>query len=74
MVFYSPEAVAIKKLEPVSKDQIYSAFAKAELIVMTDPSEFENWLLEQDLQTAVLLLLSSGNYGGLDLSKINLPE
>ncbi len=72
VVFYSPDAVAIKKLEPVSKEQILKAFDQKDLTVMTNPQEFEEWLLGQDLSNSVLLLMSSGNYGGLDLNKIQI--
>ena len=41
VVFYSPHAVEIKKLDPVSKEQIRDAFSKENLIVMTDPTEFK---------------------------------
>ena len=70
VVFYSPHAVEIKKLDPVSKEQIRDAFSKENLIVMTDPTEFKNWLFEQDLKNTALLLMSSGNYGGLDFEEL----
>ena len=41
-----------------------------DLIVMTDPEEFKTWLFEQNLAQTALLLMSSGNYGGLDFDKL----
>ena len=41
------------------------------LIGMTDPSEFKTWLFDQNLDNAALLLMSSGNYGGLDFEELN---
>jgi UDP-N-acetylmuramate: L-alanyl-gamma-D-glutamyl-meso-diaminopimelate ligase len=70
VVFYSPDAVELKGLEPVSKEQIKEAFKNDGLIVMTDPAEFKVWLFKQKLAHAVLLLMSSGNYGGLDFEKV----
>lgn len=70
VVFYSPDAVEIKKLAPVSKEQILEAFDRDDLIVMTDPSAFKEWLFEQSLDHAALLLMSSGNYGGLDFEEL----
>lgn len=70
VVFYSPDAVAIKKLEEISKTQIESAFNRNDLIVYTNPTEFQNFLKEQTFNESVLLLMSSGNYGGLDFDEV----
>ncbi len=70
VVFYSPSAVAIKKLEKVSKEQIFKAFNRTDLLVFTNPKEFSDYLLAQNLENTALLLMSSGNYGGLDFAKL----
>ncbi|ARN71903.1 peptidoglycan synthetase [Nonlabens tegetincola] len=70
VVFFSPEAVAIKQLAPITKEQIFEAFDRDDLIIMTEPITFSTWLLEKNLDQSVLLLMSSGNYGGLDLEKV----
>lgn len=70
VVFYSPHAVEIKKLEEVSFDQIKKAFNRDDLIIYTNPEEFRNYLFSQDLSNSALLLMSSGNYGGLDFNKL----
>jgi UDP-N-acetylmuramate: L-alanyl-gamma-D-glutamyl-meso-diaminopimelate ligase len=70
VVFYSPDAVEIKKLAPVSKEQILEAFDRDDLIVMTDPAAFKEWLLKQSLDHSTLLLMSSGTYGGLDFEEV----
>ncbi len=70
VVFYSPHAVEIKKLAPVTREQILEAFDREDLIVMTNPSEFKSWLFEQSLDNCALLLMSSGNYGGLDFEEL----
>ncbi len=70
VVFYSPHAVKIKKLKPVSKEQIAKAFQRDDLIIYTDPKEFKNFLFAQDLNNTALLFMSSGDYGGLDLEEV----
>ncbi|HLW42031.1 MAG TPA: hypothetical protein VKY82_06650, partial [Flavobacterium sp.] len=70
VVFYSPDAVAIKKLEEVTKEQIEQAFNREGLIVYTNPDEFKSFLLVQDFTDSVLLLMSSGNYGGLNFDEV----
>lgn len=70
VVFYSPEAVAIKRLEQISKEQIENAFQRKDLIVYTHPSDFQSFLQVQEFDDTVLLMMSSGNYGGLDFDEI----
>lgn len=70
VVFYSPHAIQIKKLKPISKEQIAEAFQRDDLIIYTDPKEFKDFLFSQDLTNTALLLMSSGNYGGLDLEEV----
>lgn len=70
VVFYSPHAVELKGLKAISKEQILTAFDNDDLIVMTDPETFKKWLYAHDLKNSTLLLMSSGNYGGLDLEEL----
>ncbi|CAI8361218.1 MAG: UDP-N-acetylmuramate--L-alanyl-gamma-D-glutamyl-meso-2,6-diaminoheptandioate ligase [Flavobacterium sp. SCGC AAA160-P02] len=70
VVFYSPHAVQIKQLEEVSKAQIANAFERDDLIVYTNPQDFKAFLFSQELENKALLLMSSGNYGGLDFEEL----
>ena len=70
VVFYSPKAVKIKKLEAVSSAQILNAFQREDLLVFTDPTAFQDYLFAQDFNNTSLLLMSSGDYGGLDFEKV----
>lgn len=70
VVFYSPHAVEIKKLDQVSHEQIANAFQRDDLIIYTNPEDFKNYLFSQDYNNKSLLLMSSGNYGGLDFDEV----
>ena len=72
VVFYSPDAVKIKQLEEVTADQIGKAFNRKDLIIYTNPAAFKEYLfhLKYDTQGVALLLMSSGNYGGLNFDDI----
>lgn len=72
VVFYSPHAVEIKKLDPISHEQISQAFNREDLIIYTNPADFKNYLFGQDFTNKALLLMSSGNYGGLDFNEVKL--
>jgi len=70
VVFYSPHAVKIKQLEEVTKSQIAAAFERDDLIIYTNPQEFKDFLFQQNIENTALLLMSSGNYGGLDFEEL----
>jgi len=70
VVFYSPNAVKIKQLDEVTKEQIANAFEREDLIIYTNPQEFKEFLFSQNLKNTALLLMSSGNYGGLDFDEV----
>jgi UDP-N-acetylmuramate: L-alanyl-gamma-D-glutamyl-meso-diaminopimelate ligase len=70
VVFYSPHAVEIKKLDKVTHEQIANAFERDDLIIYTNPDDFKKFIFSQDFNNKALLLMSSGNYGGLDFDEV----
>lgn len=70
VVFYSPDAVKIKQLEEVTYDQIATAFNRKDLVIYTNPAEFKTYLFNKNLENSALLLMSSGNYGGLNFDEV----
>jgi UDP-N-acetylmuramate: L-alanyl-gamma-D-glutamyl-meso-diaminopimelate ligase len=70
VVFYSPDAVKIKELEEVTYDQIAQAFNRKDLIIYTNPKDFKDYLFNLNLANSALLLMSSGNYGGLSFDEV----
>ena len=66
IVFYSPEAIKIKRLEAVTESKIREAFQNPGIRIFTDPNIFKDFLYTQNFKNIALLLMSSGNYGGLD--------
>ena len=70
VVFYSPHAVKIKQLDEVTTAQIGAAFGREDLMMFTNPSEFKAFLFGQNLEQTALVLMSSGNYGGLDFEEV----
>ncbi|MBL0012967.1 MAG: peptidoglycan synthetase [Flavobacterium sp.] len=70
VVFYSPDAVKIKQLEEVTYEQIATSFKRNDLIIYTNPKDFKDYLFNLDLDNSALLLMSSGNYGGLNFDEV----
>jgi UDP-N-acetylmuramate: L-alanyl-gamma-D-glutamyl-meso-diaminopimelate ligase len=70
VVFYSPDAVKIKQLDEVSYDQIALSFQRDDLIIYTNPQAFQDYLFGLEFSHSALLLMSSGNYGGLNFEAL----
>lgn len=70
VVFYSPNALKIKNLKAISSEQIADAFQHKNLTVYTDPIAFQEFINAQNYANTALLLMSSGNYGGLDFDTL----
>ena len=70
VVFYSPHALEIKKLKVISQQQIADAFQRDDLVIYTNPTAFKDFLFSQQFNDTSLLLMSSGNYGGLDFDEL----
>lgn len=69
-VFYIPESLKIKGLDEITKEQIGKAFQQQDINIFTNSAAFKEFLFEQDVTNSVVLFMSSGNYGGLDLSEV----
>ncbi len=69
-IFYSPHALELKRLPPLSEEKIVDGFAKSGLAVIHKKEDLEQWLIKQSYKNANLLLMSSGNYDGLDIQAL----
>ena len=70
IVFYDPAALKIKNRPEISEKQIKLAFDDQQLLVFTDPLELDRYLHGLEYNKSVLLMMSSGNYGGIDWEKL----
>lgn len=69
VVFYSEDALKIKRMEPISPDLIRAMFKNENLKVFTNAQDLHAYWEMLDKTDGVYLMMSSGNFGGLDLTK-----
>ncbi len=69
-VFYSAHALELKRMQYLPKEKVLTGFAKDNLAVITDKEQLHNWLLSKDFGNSCLVLMSSGNFDGLDLNAL----
>lgn len=69
LVYFNPEAVKHKGLEALNTKQIAKAFGNRKHVVVCDDSSSLNSYLEKwATDRAVYLIMSSGNFNGLDIN------
>ena len=66
IVYYNPQTIAHKRLEPITKEDIKSSFDMPELHVYDDMNELLAFLKTLDWSKTNLLMMSSGTFNGLD--------
>ncbi len=71
VVYFNPEKVQQKKLEPITASDIRSAFANPRIEVFDDAGKLQEFLLAQNWHDKNLLMMSSGNFGGIDLRNLS---
>ncbi len=66
-VFYSPHTLEMKKMPAIAPSEISTAFDHPNLQVFTERTDLEAFIKKKDLENTNLLLMSSGNFGGMDI-------
>lgn len=70
MVYYNPDALAIKRMAPISPDDIRTAFGDETIEVFTSSQELKAKLDSMEKSGKVFLMMSSANFGGIDLKEV----
>jgi len=70
IVYYNPHTIAHKKLKAISRDQVLKAFNRTDLLVLTESKAIKDYLLTLDWKNKVLLMMSSGNFDGIDFKDL----
>lgn len=70
IVYYNPEALKIKRMEPITAEDIKTSFADDEIEVVTNSDELRLHLEKMDRKNKVFLMMSSANFGGIDLNEL----
>ncbi|HUM47562.1 MAG TPA: Mur ligase family protein [Chitinophagales bacterium] len=71
IIFYDAHTFEIKRMEPLTPELIHRSFGDDSIIVFTGKDALEKFLKSQPWKNANLLLMSSGNFGGLDLKELS---
>lgn len=67
IVYFSPHALALKRLPEITAGEIREGFGRTDLDVFNDPKDLLEHLLLEKWRGRVLLMMSSGNFDGIDI-------
>lgn len=70
IVFFDPHAIAHKKLPPITSEMIFDAFNRNDLEIFNDSNTLTNRLLIHQNEKNIYLLMSSGNFGGINIDEL----
>ena len=75
MVYYSQHALQLKKLPNLDPEQVRQAFANERVRVFTDSKQMVDTVIQtfrqSDNQAINLLMMSSGNFDGIDFKQLS---
>ena len=66
IVYFNPHTIAHKKLKAIHPEQVLKAFNRPDLNVFTESAAVVNYLKSKHWNRHVLLMMSSGNFDGVD--------
>jgi UDP-N-acetylmuramate: L-alanyl-gamma-D-glutamyl-meso-diaminopimelate ligase len=69
LVYFNPEVVHHKKLEPISIQQVSDGFGGS-VSVKDKTADVLAFIRSQSWNNAVLLMMSSGNFDGIDYDQL----
>ncbi len=69
-VYYSQHALQLKKLPDLDPEQVKDSFANERVRVFTDSKQMVEELRKMHWQDANLLMMSSGNFDGIDFKQL----
>ncbi len=70
IVYFNPEVLKHKQLPAITKEEVEKAFDHPNLTVFTEPDKLIDELKETDWKNRNLLIMTSGNFSGVDLKEL----
>jgi UDP-N-acetylmuramate: L-alanyl-gamma-D-glutamyl-meso-diaminopimelate ligase len=70
IVYYNPHTIEHKKLKPITIEQVKNSFQGNNISIYTNSSLLQEYLRSKQWKNMNLLMMSSGNFDGMDLKKM----
>ncbi len=70
-VFFNPHAVTMKRLPELHADDVRKGFGNEKIAIFNDSKKMTGWLHKQKQPGTVFLMMSSGNFDGIDWKELS---
>lgn len=71
IIYFSPKTLEQKKLEPITEEDIRKAFEMPSIKVFNETEKLVDYLKSKNWNESNLLLMSSGNFDGMDIKTLS---
>lgn len=70
IVYYNSHTLALKRLPDLKPEDVKAAFGNENIQIFTDSNKLKKNILEMNFDNGNLLMMSSGNFDGIDFSQL----
>ena len=70
IVYFNQHTIEHKKLKPISEEQVKNAFGGNNIRIITNSAQLLDELLKMNFENKNLLMMSSGNFDGIDFKEL----
>lgn len=72
VIYFSNHALELKRLSSLSTEDVSNAFERNNLLVFNEKDKLEKFLISHSWNNTNLLMMSSGNFDGIDLKQLSV--
>ena len=69
-IYFNPHAISMKKLPALTTGDVKKAFGNEKLAIFADSVKMNDWLESQKGSNSVFLMMSSGNFNGINFVEL----
>ncbi len=69
-IYYDHHALSLKRLPDLDHEVIKKSFGNENLAIFADSKKLIEWLIEHQQQKSIFLMMSSGNFGGINMQEL----
>ncbi|MDD2288831.1 MAG: peptidoglycan synthetase, partial [Bacteroidales bacterium] len=70
IVYFNPKTIEHKGLQEITKEQVFSAFDREDIIICNKSSEVIDYIRTIKWENTNLLMMSSGNFDGINFDEL----
>jgi len=70
-VYFNSHALKMKRLPQLTENEVYNAFGSENVVVFSNSSKLQDWVINRNAGETVFLFMSSGNFDGINIEEFS---